>query len=279
MKQEDFNQWKGINDIQIPAGKTITLQVLGIIDDPLPENKGQKIIPNALIRPTCAIFRDGKTYNIAAIDTVDMSGNVSFARIIISGASAGFLKLKSGVPRDENWWKFLSLCDENESNPDRNTDVEAKFKVLDIEKDANELYAEKEAAFNAQSLVFGLEESAVRAIAKTLKVEGISVSVLKNKLLELAAKSPGSIFEANEAAVVAPAAAKKEVADILGPIKEALAKGILRDERELKQILFGPKKEVVFTYVGNKVKEKELLDHLEAEKPEVLAIVLEAIGK
>lgn len=208
-----------------------------------------------------------------------MSGNVKFARIIISGASAGFLKLKSGVPRDETWWKFLSLCDENESNPNRNTAVEAKFKVLDVEKDENELYAEKEAAFKAQTLVFGLEDSAVRAIAKTLKVEAISVSALKNKLLEIATKSPGSILEANEAAVIAPAVAKKEVVDTLGPIKEALAKGILRDERELKQVLFGEKKEVVFSYVGNKVKEKELLDHLEAEKPEILAIVLEQLGK
>lgn len=272
MKQEDFNQWKGIDAIQIPEGKVITLQLLNIITDPDPENKGRKIIPNQLIRPTCSIFREGKTYNIAAIDTVDMAGNVTFSRIFISGASAGFLRLRSGNPKDERLWKFLSICDENESNSLRNTDVKALFKVVDEEKDSEQVLKDEESVLKAKMLILNYSDADVKKVAKKFEVEGISISDMKSKLLKIAEKKSDAIVSANNELIAVPTKEKSVISDSVQPIKDAIKSGKLRVDKDIKEVYYGDLK--VATYNGGKINEAELLATLQEQFPEIVDVLI-----
>lgn len=269
MKKEDFNQWDGFEKTTIPHGKTIVLQVIGIVDDPIPENKGQKIIPNVNIRPTCTIFRDGKTYNMAAIESVDVLGGVTLSHIFFSGASGGVIRLRSGNPTDERWWKYLSICDENESNPNRNINIEAKFKVLDEEKESGDLISEAKKINDAKTLILSSEDSVVNAIGKALDSIGVNTNDTRLKLLKLAEKKAGEIIAANESKVEIPKAEKDLKGDLLAPIKKAVKDGLFKVDKETQKVTFTGDSSFEYSYFG-KFNEQGLLGYLKENRVDII---------
>lgn len=269
MKKEDFNQWEGFENITIPHGKTIALQVLGIVDDPIPENKGQKIIPNANVRPTCTIFRNGKTYNMAAIESVDVLGNITLSHIFFSGSAAGVIRLQSGNAEDERKWKYLSICDENESNEHRNMNITPVFRVLDVDKETETLFDNAKKVNDAKNFAFNAEESAVRAMAKELQIDGNNINDLRLKISKLADTAPGLIVSTKENKVDIATSQDKLEKNMVASVKKAIKDGLFLVDKENQKVTYSKDVSIVFEYFGQ-FSEAKLLEFLREKHTSII---------
>ena len=238
-KAENYNKWSGIKDIKLPKGGVV-LKLCDIKEDPEPENKGRFIIPNVLISPTDRIYKDNVTYDIASIANISASGEASFDVISINGSSAGLMRLKSGNPKDERLWKFLSLTSQNGSNPQRDTSVAPKFFVFDAKKEASEAVSSIKLETEVLTACFSMNLSTLKKLVTELGLGESSEEVMLQEVVNIAKKKPGTVKAAIDAISAKP---KKETSKPTGKPKKtqdlivaAFKSGVLVDSKESKEI-------------------------------------------
>ena len=94
----------------------------------------------------CIVGRDrikdphsGKIVDIAVPRSVDENGKVVVDKLYVPARDTnGFITIVGGNVAQERWYEFLLICNENESNPHRNKDIKAKFKLIDAAKESKE---------------------------------------------------------------------------------------------------------------------------------------------
>lgn len=233
-KAEYYNKWKGMEEISLPKDG-VTIKLLSITEDPEPENRGRPIIPNVLISPTDRIFVDNKTYDIACISAVSASGEATFETLMINASTAGLRKLRSGNPKDERDWKFLSLTSQNASNPDRDTSIEPKFFVFDAKKESEERIVDIKYKTQVLSACFSLNNSDLAKVAKALGVGGNS---LLEDIVKMADKKPTTVKDAIDLVLEkdeTPAKKEKEVS-VKELVLNAVQSKLIIDDKKAKKV-------------------------------------------
>lgn len=193
-KTEQYNQLsKGLLDsTKLKKDQTATFRILGINRSPF--NPGEVIIPAAVnVPPIDQIWDDEKNeyVDIAAISSVGRNGDNIYYDIWFVSAQAGHMILRGGVARDQEIYSYLTLCNYNASNPNRDTSKEAIFELVDegakSEKERVTRNLRREALNAAADLSVDDVRNYIAALGKddTRKVE-----ILRNELEEYADKDP-----------------------------------------------------------------------------------------
>jgi hypothetical protein len=259
MKAENLNNFKKFNDLKMP-NRMVIFEVLGIREDP--ENFGRKIVPSVALRTFDMIMVDGEPKNIASVERVDHEGVAVLDILIFTGLNHGRIFLDPNNPADHIRYKYMTLCNYNASNPDRNPNVEPVFRLVDEEKEAK-AKLEIEAKDNkALELFFVLKDSEVATIGGLIGLQGED-AVMKVNLLNWLKENPNKFTKlVNGITEIAP-----EMEMILYGLKNQL----LIDNKVTREILYGPDKDkVVFSYDGEEVDLIELGTSLKKDNPEII---------
>lgn len=198
-KTEQFNNVSKslLDSTKLKKDEVVTYRILGINRSPF--NPGEVIIPAAVnVPPTDQIYdsETGEYVDIAAISTVGRNGDHTFYDIWFYSAQAGHMILKGGIARDQEIHTYLSLCNYNSSNPNRDTSKEAIFEIVDeaakSEKDRVTRNLRREALNAAADLSTDDVKNYVAALGKddTRKVE-----ILRNELEDFADKDPKAFLD------------------------------------------------------------------------------------
>lgn len=259
MKAENLNNFKKFKDLKMP-NKVVIFELLGIKEDP--ENFGRKIIPAVALRPLDVIMVDGEPESIACIESVNHDGVATLESVIFSGYSHGRVFLDPTNPMDHMRYKFMTLCNYNASNPDRNPNVEPVFRLVDEEKEAK-AKLEIEAKDNkALELFFVLKDSEVATIGGLIGLQGED-AVMKVNLLNWLKENPNKFTKLVDGI--------KEIAPEMEMVLYGLKNQLLIDNKVTREILYGPDKDkVVFSYDGEEVDLIALGASLKKDNPEII---------
>jgi hypothetical protein len=260
MKAENLNNFKKFDDIKLPAGKTVVFEVLGIRNDP--DNFGRKIIPTQLLRPFDMIMVDDEPKQIAAIERLGEDGQAILdVEMIFNPANHGRIFLEASKPKDHIRYKFMTLCNYNESNPNRDKSIEPIFRLVDEEKEATLELEKEQENFKSLEAFFILRDDEVGIISKLVGIDG-EVSVIKPRLLEWVKGNPNKFKSIVDGI--------KDIVPEVALVQYGLANELLIDNKMAGEITYGPDKgKVVFTYDGE-LDVLQLANALKKENPEII---------
>ena len=133
-----------------------------------------------------------KTVDIGVVKEIDDKGKaVCDQWTIMPRDSNGYITIVGGNVEQERWYEYMLICNENESNPHRDKNVKAKFKLVDAEKESKE--KSRQYDLLTEMLVF------VRDLSKAEKMEvagaygwdrNSSEEIITTRLKEIALKDP-----------------------------------------------------------------------------------------
>lgn len=272
MKSSEFNQWPGYSKIKIPAGQEVIFKVTGIRPD-IESGNGSFIIPSKNIPTTDVIYKDGEIWPIGCFIGTQANGDPIHDLLVFDFSTAGTMKLRSGVARDEARYRYLSLCNYNASNTDRDASYEEKFTLVNEGKSAEQKLASDKLVFEAQSKFWELSGDSLKNVFTILGIDQKDSNIAKSKLKDFVDENPGEFIK------LLDSGSKKN--ESLAQIKDALKKKILRDNYEGRNVLFGEDKIVVYEYPenSNKLDVSALAQYLEAEKKEIFDSVILLLSK
>lgn len=223
---------------KLKPGQTVTYRLANM--RPIPMDPSRLAIPTIFEVPAIdQIYNKetGEYYDIAAVRSFDAQGNHTFHPLYFTRQSAGHLTLVGGRAQDQEIHSYLSLCNYNGSNPDRDTSKEIMFELVDEEAKA-ELQAKtrnlKREALNAAA---DLSPEEVRDyIAALGKDDTRTVKVLRNEIEDLADSDPQAFMDliSNKQAVMK------------ATVNRAIKKGVIIFNEEQSRFEW-PNKEAIFT--------------------------------
>jgi len=221
---------------KLKPGEQVVYRVTGIQPNPFDPNKWA--IPAAKnVPPTDQIWDPIKQdyVDIAAVRSVSPDGNHTFHDIYFFGNLGGHMILVGGRAADQEIHSYLSICNYNGSNPDRDPSKEIYFELVDeavkSEKERKTRNIKRE-ALNAAA---DLSAEEVRTYTAALGQDDTAkVEVLRNRLEEMADHDPESFMDLinNKQAVMK------------ATINRALNKGIINFDSEQSRFTW-PNGEVI----------------------------------
>lgn len=213
----------------LKPGQTAVYKVDGIV--PNPYNPGHFIIPFAKnVPPTDIIWDEGKQQyvEIAAVRSM-ANDKYDFYEIFFFANSAGHLVLTGGSAEHQTIHTYLTLCNYNGSNPNRDTNKPILFWLVDEEKKSEQDRKIRNKKREALNIAHDLDMEEVRNYTASLgKDDTRPVEVLRNELEEYADKDPEAFIEMirNQQSV------QKAV------LNRAIAKGVIRFEAEQSRFVW-----------------------------------------
>lgn len=209
---------------KLKPGQQVVYKVEGITPDPM--NPGKWAIPAAKnVPPIDQIWDEEKQeyVDIAAVRSFDAEGNHTFHEIWFFGNQVGLLILRGGSAIDQEIHSYLSLCNYNGSNPNRDTTKEVYFTLVDeTAKSENERKVRnlKREALNVSADLTA--EDVRNYIAALGQDDTKPLEVLRNDLETLADNDPKSFLElvSNKQAVMK------------ATLNRALKKNVIKFEEE-----------------------------------------------
>jgi hypothetical protein len=134
----------------------------------------------------------GKIVEIGVVTEIDEKGKAICDQwTIMPKNTNGFITIVGGNIEQEKWYEYMLICNENESNPHRDKNKKAKFKLIDAEKESKE--KSRQYDLLTEMLVF------VRDLSKSEKMEvagaygwdrNSSEEIITTRLKELVLKDP-----------------------------------------------------------------------------------------
>jgi DNA-dependent RNA polymerase auxiliary subunit epsilon len=231
-------------------------------------------MPSALqIRPVDTILDKGtgEFVNIAAIERTDIDGNPTFISIVFNASNMGYLFLNGNNPVHQKIYQFIELCNNNESNPDRNAaDHEGLFTRVDAKKEAIQERGLRKLIVKAVNLALELDDKRAREVALALGIDAESNEELRNELEDYAGDYPEEFLEVVERASLANETA----------LKDAVKNNIIKNDVNASCFKWVETGKVLFTYTKGKDKNyfKELADHLLETNPDELEAIKSRLG-
>jgi hypothetical protein len=137
---------KELDEKRLMPGQVVQFRLLDGLLNPDPEERrkeGKEIIwrQGDFIKGQDRI-RDphsGKIVDIGVVNDIDEKGKPTFDEWSFSPRDTnGFVTLVGGNLRHEMWYEFMLIKNENESNPHRDKNVRAKYKLIDAAKESKE---------------------------------------------------------------------------------------------------------------------------------------------
>ena len=212
----------------------------------------------------------GEFVKIAAIDRANSEGEAEFTSIVFSAQNLGYLFLNGNNPVHQRIYQFIELCNDNQSNPNRDPEREALFYRVDAVKEAKTERNLRKLIVKAVNLALDLDDVKAREVAMALGVEGETLEELRNALEDYAGDYPEDFLEVIERASLANETA----------LKDAVKNNIIKNDVNASSFKWVETGKVIFTYVKGKDKNyfKELADHLLETNPDELEAIKSRLG-
>jgi hypothetical protein len=198
-KTELFNDLSKelVDSTKLKPGESVRYRLYDL--PPHPMDPSKKAIPAIRQVPVMDQIYDpskDEYVDIAAVRSVDAKGEHTYYDLSFSIASAGEMVLVGGRAADQEIHSYLSLCNYNVANPNRDPNKEAIFELVD-EKAKSEVERKtrniKREALNAAA---DLTADDVRNYTAALgRDDSGNLEVLRNHLEDLADKSPADFLE------------------------------------------------------------------------------------
>lgn len=183
---------KLLSSTKIKKGDIVIYKVKAINRNPV--NHNEILIPAAVNVPFIDQIWDDETQeyiDIAAIKSVAASGEINYHELWFYGSQGGHLMLKGGIGSDQEIHSYLSLCNFNGSNPNRDTSKEIIFELVDEKAKSEGDRKTRNLKREALNAAADLSAEEVRTYTAALgKDDTKPVEVLRNNLEELADKNP-----------------------------------------------------------------------------------------
>lgn len=227
-----------IDKTKIKPGQTVSYRLVGLPQNPMDPSR---IAYPALrsIPSTDQIWEpESETYiDIAAVKNVEPDGTHNFHRINFYGAAGGVVTLHGGRALDQELHTYMSLCNYNASNPNRDDSKPAIFEMIDETKRSEVERLSRNTKREALNIAADLSAEEVRDYIAAMGLDDSGkLEVLRNTLEELADKAPKQFMEliGNKQAVMKAA------------INRALKKGVIVFNAEQSRFAW-PNGEVILT--------------------------------
>jgi hypothetical protein len=229
---------KILEPTKLKPGQRATYRLVNIA--PAPMDPSRMAIPTYKnVPPIDQIWDKEKDeyVDIAAVKSSDAEGNHTFHEILFTRANAGHLILVGGRAIDQEIHSYLSICNYNGSNPNRDTSKEIIFEEVNEEAKAEVEQKKRNLRREALNAAADLGQDEVKNFAAALgKDDSRPVAVLRNELEELADKDPQAFLDliGNKQAVMK------------ATINRSLSKGIIIFNEEQSRWEW-PNKEAILT--------------------------------
>jgi len=126
-----------IKDTKLKPGEVVTYRLLNIERNPMDPSRlampAHKNVP-----PVDSVWDEakGEFVDVAAVRSVDANGSHTFIDIFFTKQNHGYLMLTGGKAEDQEIHTYLSICNYNRSNPNRDVSKPAIFELVDEAKKA-----------------------------------------------------------------------------------------------------------------------------------------------
>ena len=237
-------------------------QVLGIKPDP--NNKNRMKIPASVhIKNIQTIYDPGdeevKTvkYVTGQRTTNDANGNAKIVErlgeIFFERATNGMITINPKNKKDLPLYRFLEICNENLSNPNRDKTVTPRFRKLDKAKEAKDQFEIARQRTEAVSLALNMPYEELQRFAEELNVPTNRDPYEVRMAMKVKAEQNPAIFIAHSKADV------KTV--ITGQIKEAIDKEIIAFDEESDKWVWAQNKALILELKPGKEKLEALFEY------------------
>jgi predicted XRE-type DNA-binding protein len=272
MKADQYNNISASLKRMLKPDERAVYRVLSIRPDP--DNAGKFLMPAALqIRPTDIIIdkhSPDQFVTIAAIERQENDGNPIFLNIVFTAANLGYLFLEGRNPVHQKIYQYLELCNYNESNENRNPDIEPVFMRVDSKKEAANERGLRKMIVKAVNTAIELEDAKANEVAMALGIEAASIEEVRNELEDYAEENPEEFLVIVERASLGAESV----------LKEAVKKGIIKNNvnSQLFEWVDTGKEIMKYKKAPNKNYFKELADYLEENNPDELNAIKTRLG-
>ena len=133
-----------LNKNRLAIGEVKQFRLLSGKLNPDPEDRRKR--ETLWVQSDCIVGKDrirdpfsGNLVDIAVVKSIDKEGNIVPEKLYIPARDTnGFITIVGGNVSQEKFYEFLQICNENESNPHRDKNIPAKFKLIDAAKESKE---------------------------------------------------------------------------------------------------------------------------------------------
>jgi ribosomal protein L20 len=227
-----------IKSTKLKPGEKVVYRILNIQRNPMDPTKWA--IPSIKAVPPVDQIYDEKAQeyvDIAAVRTVDPKGEHSFHEIHFYGNQGGMLVLNGGRAADQEIHSYLSLCNYNASNPNRDTTKEAIFEFVDesarSEKERKNRNIKREALNAAYDLSGDEVKNYIAALGQD---DTRPMDVLRNQLESMADNDPKAFLDL----------INNKQASMKAVINRAVSKGVILFDSESSRYTW-PNGEAILT--------------------------------
>lgn len=263
MKASDYNSISIKLQKKLGQAERATYRILNVRPDP--DNYGRELMPAAVQIPSTDKVYDKQAdqfIDIACIDRTTIDGAPVFADIVFSASSMGYIFLVGTNPLHQKMYQYMELCNYNESNPNRNQDVDAIFKRIDTKKDAINEREMRKVVVKAVNAALDLDDEKVKQVAYALGMEFESTEEMRNALEDYATDSPNEFLEVLERASLTTETI----------VKEAMKANIIRNNVNSSCFEWVETEKEIYKYKKspNKNYIKEFAEYLEEQNQDEL---------
>lgn len=181
----------------LKPGEQVMFRVSGI--QPSPMDPGKWAIPAAKnVPPIDQIWDEEKQefIDIAAVKSFNAEGDHTFHEIYFFGNQGGHLILRGGRGIDQEIYSYLTLCNYNGSNPNRDESKEIYFTLVDEKVKSEQERKVRNLKREALNISSDLNTDDVRNYIAALGQDDTRpVEVLRNELETMADNDPKSFLE------------------------------------------------------------------------------------
>jgi len=227
-----------LNQFKLRPGEQVVYRVSGI--QPNPMDPSTWAIPSVKNVPVTDEIYDqiaDRYVSIAAIRSVGTDGTITYHDLYFFGSQGGHLILLGGRADHQEIHSYLSLCNYNGSNPNRDDSKEIVFELVDevakSQKETKKRNLKREALNSAADLSADDVRNYIAALGQddTQKIE-----VLRNKLEAMADSDPEEFI----------ALISNKQATMKATINRALSKGAIMFDTEQSRFTW-PNGEAILT--------------------------------
>lgn len=227
-----------IESTKLKRGEKVVYRITNIQRNPMDPTKWA--IPSVRnVPPVDQIYdeKKGEFVDIAAVKAVNAEGDHSFHDMYFYGSQGGMLILSGGVAAHQEIHSYLSLCNYNASNPNRDTTKEALFELVDesvrSEKERKNRNLKREALNAAYDLSADEVKNYIAALGQD---DTRPMEVMRNELETLADADPKSFLDL----------VNNKQASMKAVINRAVSKGVILFDQEASRYTW-PNGEAILT--------------------------------
>lgn len=209
---------------KLKPGEKVVYRILNIEKNPMDPSRWA--LPSIVsVPPTDQIYDKAKEeyVDIAAVKSVDTKGKHKFHEIYFHGSLGCTMVLHGGRAADQELHSYLSLCNYNASNPNRDTAKEPIFELVDENARSEKERKNRNLKREALNAAYDLSTDEVKNYIAALGQDDTQpVEVLRNQLETMADNDPASFLEL----------INNKQASMKAVINRALSKGVILFDHE-----------------------------------------------